>query len=238
MKQVSISKTIISVVFGLAMWGAAPALAAETDPYANIHTVSIVSKVGDSITIKTVGSTVFGNKADQSLGISDWEIDKYIEDKIAALISGRFSVQAMSPGLRSTDNIKNYVQSLPAEQRSDAYIAVVKSIAQPADSNQQISGLTIYRHNLILGGHNDSIWAPFIVSVMDSKTGKVIDYGSASLNDGRLNFVPAVADNDAANWADSPDLLTDVQKQNIRSELTHLIDTAVVHAVRRANLIQ
>ena len=223
--------------FLLVSWGNDPALAAGSDEYANIHTVTIISKIGDALAIKKVGAIAFGNKEDK-LPIPDWSIDKSVEDQVAQLISSRFMVRLADDQLRAAENVGDYVQHLPAEQRTDAYIVVGKTSRQDFESNQQITGLTVYRHELIFGAHHDYIYAAYVVSVMDSKTGKTIDYGSSSLNDSRLAADPPIAGNPEANWADDPASFTDIQKQNIQSGMTKLISATLVHAVRRAGLIQ
>lgn len=232
--------TYIAAAFA-AFWvvacGDDPALAAGLDEYADIHTVTIISKIGDVLAIKKVGSIAFGNKEDQ-LPIADWNIDKSVEDQIAQLISSRFMVRLADDQLKAAEDIKDYVQHVPAEQRTDAYIVVGKASRQDMESNQRITGLTVYRHDLIFGGHHDYIYAPYVVSVMDSKTGKTIDFGSSSLNDSRLAADPPIAGNDEANWADGPGLFTDTQKQSVKSEMAKLISATLVHAVRRAGLIQ
>ena len=80
------------VAICLAVFGSDCALAAASDPYADIHTVCVLSQIGSVLTIKTVGSTVFGNKEDQSLPIEDWKLDDLVESEIADALSGRFAV--------------------------------------------------------------------------------------------------------------------------------------------------
>ena len=226
------------VAICLAVFGSDCALAAASDPYADIHTVCVLSQIGSVLTIKTVGSTVFGNKEDQSLPIEDWKLDDLVESEIADALSGRFAVSRADAPLRSASNIRDYVGNLPAAQKADAYIVVGEGTAQAFESNQTITGLTLYRHNLILGGHNDFVYAPYVIAVMDGKTGRILDHGRASLNDGGfLTSALPFAANDEANWAETPEQFTETQRQNIRLEITQLVHTALIHALRNADLV-
>jgi hypothetical protein len=214
------------------------AYADNSTEYADIHVVGVISRIGDALTIKRVGSTVFTN-SEQSLLISDWGIDRMITGLIVEALSPRFTVKPIdATSLQSSADIKTFIQGLPPESVSDAYIVISKSQGQDLSSNQYLSGLGLYRHDLILGGHRYGIYAYYQVSVIDAKTGKIIDYGTSRLNDGGVfNSQPPFLMTEAENWSDTPDAMTETQRQAIKMEMTQLIQTSVPHTLRTANLL-
>jgi hypothetical protein len=105
-------------------------------------------------------------------------------------------------------------------------------------SNQYLEGLGLYRHDLLIGSPLDLMYAYYQVEVVDPKTKKIIDYGSSQMTDGGfLSHFPAEAHNDHANWAESPETMSDTQKENVKIQMQDLIQKSLIHALRSAKLV-
>jgi hypothetical protein len=235
---------------GVALWfsvlSCATANAADTDEYNNIHTIAVISRVGDTFNFKEVGGTVFSN-SDKSIQVPDWGIDDKIASLATEVLSSRFTVLSVRPsasspvgmsGLSATPDVMMLIHSLPPETKADAYVVIGQWTRQIPTTNQSLSGLGLYRQGKIFGGHNDWLHADYAVSVIDGKTLKQIDYGTARMNDGGYwNSLPAFVPTDEANWADTPDTLSDSQKQAIKTQLFQLLEKSLPHALVSANLV-
>jgi hypothetical protein len=214
------------------------ARAVDADEYSNIHSVAVISRVGDTFTFKEVGGTVFSN-SEKTIQIPDWGIDDKIVSLATEVLSSRFTViPAELSGLSVTADLRPLIRNLPPEKIADAYVVISELTREIPMTNQSLSGLGVFRQGKIFGGHSDWLHADYVVSVIDGKTLKQIDYGSARMNDGGVwNSVPAFVPTDESNWADDPDTLTDLQRQAIKLQLTELIEKSLPHALASANLI-
>lgn len=213
--------------------------AAGRDEYANIHSVAILSQLGDRLSLQGVGTTIFSNSFVQ-LPIADWNIDKMVQAQAADLLSPRFAVKPidasrLAPGQSPSD----FVKTLPPPDDIDAYVLIEKDIHTGilGHTAATYEGLGLFRLGMIFG-YDYQVFAAYIVTVVDAKTGKQIDYGHSALNDGGLmGDVPPWEKSDAADWADTADALNDGQKQAIRTQLEQLLKDTLPHAFKRANLL-
>src|SRR5665213_722006 len=220
------------------------AVAASADEYANIHSFGIISAIGQSISLVKIGSTVFGNDK-STLSTPDWGIDELVVHKVAELLAPRFTVQPVvvdtaplesdnSGLLRDGPDVKSFILGLPQGNGVDAYIVIRKSLVQDIwnGTNQYLWGLGIYRHHLIFGGNRDAVYAFYQVQIVDAKTGNIIDYGIPRTTDGSFLSAPQPWDSsDPANWAETPDAMTDQQKQAIKAKLLALVDISLPRAL-------
>lgn len=140
-----------------------PAEAERNNPLDQIHSIGIVSAIGDQIQAKFIGVTIFANSEEEFS--PDWGLDAYVEQKIAATLSGRFVIKPIKAGskalllkrpvlLSSGDaDLEAYVKSLPPDNGVDAYVIVRKRlVSDPFDhTNQLLWGVGVY-HHARLGG--------------------------------------------------------------------------------------
>lgn len=216
------------------------AVAVPADKYANIHTVGVISRIGDVLTLKRVGLTIFSN-SEEKLPIADWGIDKMVRDSVATEVASRFTVKDANADMAPyNETPEELIGDLSSRHDVDAYIVIVKSRAQDIarGSNQYLEGLGLYRRDLFIGSPLDLMYAYYQVEVVDSKTRKIIDYGTAQLTDGSfLSHFPAESHNDPANWSETPEAMSDAQKEAVRTQMQDLIQKSLVHALRSAKLI-
>jgi hypothetical protein len=213
--------------------------AASQDEYANIHSVAIISRVGDTMTLQNVGTTIVTNSLAQ-LPIADWNIDEAIESQAADLLSPRFAVKPIDTSkLAPGQSLSDFVKTLPPQDGIDAYVLIEKDVRTGilGHTAETYEGLGLFRLGLIFS-YDYEVFAAYIVHVVDARTGKEIDYGRAALNDGGLlGDEAAMSKSNAANWAETADALTDAQKQALRTELEQLVRDSLPHALKRTHLL-
>ena len=225
------------IALWLSVLSCATANAADTDEYLNIHTIAVISRVGDTLNFKEVGGTVFSN-SDASIQVPDWGIDGKVVSIATEVLSSRFTViPAGLSGFSNDADLRPLIRSLPPEKIADAYVVIGPSTREIPMTNQALSGLGVFRQGRIFGGHSDWIHADYVVSVIDGKTLKQIDHGTARMNDGGFwNSVPAIVPTDESNWTDTPDTLSEPQKQAIKLHVFQLLEKSLPHALASANL--
>jgi hypothetical protein len=230
--------SLLAVAFFLSALSYNLASAADTDEYENIHTVAVISRVGDTFHFQQLGMTIFSN-SDTTIQVPDWELTDKIASMATAALSSRFTVIPSGlSDISGTADLRPLIRALPPEKIADAYIVIAESKRQVPMRNFYISGLGIFRQEMLFGRHFDMLHADYLVGVLDGKTFKQIDYGTSQMKDGGfLGPIPAEVPSDESNWADDPNTLTDLQKQAIKSQLTELIEESLPHALASANLI-
>jgi hypothetical protein len=244
-----ISKVLGGAFVALAL--SLPAYAGSADEYANIHTVGVISALGDSIDWTTVGLVVFQN--DQAtLPIGDWKLDDDIAQRVAAALSPRFTVKMITTDVSALEtlqvtvmrsvspDLENFVRGLPANNGVDAYVIVSK--AQLPDtvggSNQSLWGLGVYRHPLMFGRGLFAVYADYRVNVIDARTGNQIDFGSSYSPDSS-NFRKRFAWHrmPATDYAETPQAATPKQIADIKAELFKITEDSLGIALANANLL-
>ena len=154
--------------------------------YADIHTVGVISVIGQQATLKNVGVMVFGNTED-IFNIDDWGIDDLVIKKISASLASRFAVKAVSYD-KSTfahpkhdfralqdNSMEKLVKELPNTEGVDAWIVVSPASVQDPiiGTNQYLSGLGFISHRSILHAIVGA-YAFYEIDVIDAHTGKTM----------------------------------------------------------------
>src|SRR5262249_54930673 len=110
------------------------AASADNIEYANIHSVAVISAMGDSVAMNT-----WTNSTSDSYSFrTDWNVDAQIVSEVTKALSGHFVVKSLSADseqlakiLSTTqsedydDAVKQFVRSLPKSNGVDAYVIVV-----------------------------------------------------------------------------------------------------------------
>jgi hypothetical protein len=228
-----------------------PAFAASGDEYANIHTVGVISALGDSIDWTTVGLVVFQNQK-ATLPIADWKLDDDIVQRVSAALQPRFAVKKIATDvsaleslqvtdlLISTPDLENFVRGLPASNGVDAYVIISKARLNDTvgGSNQNLWGLGVYRHPLMFGRGLFAVYADYRVIVIDARTGKQIDYGTSFAPDSSiLRQRYAWHRMPRGDYAESPQTATAQQIADIKVELFKITEDSLGIALANANLL-
>ena len=214
--------------------------------YANIHTVGIVSAIGDCLVLENVAAFV----ADGALGhldTRDWGIDDLVTKDVTAAVRDRFEVRPITyrviPKFKCESDIAGPAIDFGRENDDvDAYIVVHKWWSADfftPNSSARLVSLGLYRHRGLLLGPIVWLHAFFQIAVVDAHTQKVIDYGSAGLP-GRTIFgevPPPARQLDPAIWPDVTSQFGDEQRQYLRAEVTALVRASLIAALVRANVL-
>jgi hypothetical protein len=218
---------------------------ALNDEYARIHTIAVVSALGDEVETNTVGLLRFGN-SDYDLR-TDWKLDREVVAVSEKVLAARFTIKSINVDPQTFADIKHgifdnfwhdvgrRVSALPKENGVDAYVVVFP------DPGAQ---LTDKRHGLlVLRGDEQSATAiastNYLVGVFDAATGDRIDYGSAQFptRDAVVGFATPMANCPNAMWAEKRGQLTSDQVARMGQEFAWLIDKDIGYALASANLI-
>lgn len=218
--------------------------ATANSEYTNVHTVEVISILGEDITMRTHGPTVFGN-AEYMLH-TDWNVDGLVTQAIRSALGSQFEVKTNPEhisaflGMAALDRaeIRRKLATLTGDDRPDAYIIVTPStFATPAES---FTGLIVERAAGLLGHDDISMGAYYQIGIFDARTGGEIDYGTSQWPTRRTltGHEPPTASacsNDI--WADTAEKLTDAQRARIRQEMFSLITRSISYTLMSAGLL-
>lgn len=161
--------------------------------------LGVLSDLGDKLSVRKVGITVFGNE-DNSAAISSWGIDDLAVSTVAAAAGKRFATRRIAfpkaayealankgifEGLTLEEDIRTIVRSATASVGCDRYALIVKTSSQLGNSNQGIRGLGILEASSLVQ-HNVSVFALTAISIYDGRTYQVLHEGRASMGQSTL----------------------------------------------------
>jgi hypothetical protein len=235
-------RCLFPVLAALLLWTPIAASAANRDEYAGIHTVAVVSAIGDTLHF-TVAPRIFSLGGSESLSIASWGIDPSVAAQITQAVGTRFSVKTIpvdASAVAKCDGREQCAGAMPHTDQVDAYIVAYKAVApDPISGNGDIFGLGMYHHQGLLGMADvHSVYAIFAVAVVNARTGEVIDYGTAKLPEAHFlgehfNPIEAVPE---STWPDNPPVLTADQQATVKQTLMRLISTTLPYALHSAHL--
>lgn len=215
------------------------------DEYANVHTIGIISDLGDDVPVLKVYDRVplfelfGGSTPPNSTEIlhSGWRIDEFVESEIASALAGHFTTKTVAAGTGSfpespsyeppPDEFRRQILALPADAVG-AYVIVHRTelYVDAGPSGFDEKGLEVANFAGAFGG-GAGILANFQIGVFDAKTGDRIDYATARLM--KICKSGLLADGVAQ--------LSSLQKEAIRAELLTMIHKEVPSLLRSAGLI-
>lgn len=220
--------------------------------YDHIHTVAIVSAIGDVLEMREPGgSTGTPDGSTCHIDISGWGLDDIVTRQIAALVPPRFTVKEaaydrkafiqMGP-LSATDDVgqklKALILAMPANNGVDAYVVVHARYMGSNAQGPTIKGLGVLQSSAMMGsGKDTSAYAMYAVDVIDAKTGRRIEYALGQFGGSWLTRSEPMADVDAGLWASTPDAMTPEHKQAIRDVIVPLVSRSLPSALYAAKLI-
>lgn len=229
---------------------------ARADPYANIHSVAIVSTLGDGLLI--IQDIELAPKPDADfvlpLGL---DLDRTIEGKIKEAVAGRFAVIDSSidrAGLRNYDDtaadrqaVRAMVSRLPGPAPDMLILVQTHTIVQQGmmgTANLTIgvsfsySGVSLSRTKGLFGRYALLLSAQYAVSVIDAKTGERIGFGSALLPPtGLLDIRPdPILTCDEAIWPKLPHAPSEDETHQLRAEMMAVIAMSLPNALEVAGL--
>ena len=215
--------------------------AGANSEYANVHTVAVISVLGNQVDMPTNGVTVFGN-ADYKLDL-DLNLDAQIVQQAGAALQPQFTVKEVDPapfaGLElGTFGLPRRLPSVPKLEGLDAYVVVLPSELDPVPSAAEFRGLVV-SHGEGFGEGTTLITAQYAVVVFDAATGRRIDYGTGQYPSTRSIYghVTPLEFCDNAIRSEAADKITDEQKARVKKELSALVSRSIAYTLASAGLI-
>lgn len=223
---------------------------AEDDPYANIHTVAIVSALGDGIQLKQEGDFI-GSTAPDYVFHTGLDLDGFIIERIRDAVAVRFTVvePAIDPAL-----LQNFPLPVDAQRRllpptpsstPDAVIIVhvadleLRSPPPFISMSNLYSGISMTKTTGLFGGHSILMSAQFEVTVINTRTGATIESGTGLLPPqgvfgNRLSVPEPCSD---AIWPADPHSPSAAEARRINADLMAVIAMSLPNALRVARLV-
>ena len=226
------------LLLALAVCAAAPA-----PPQARIHSIGLITALGDTCMFERVPDSPFEWIAppDASfLEISDWGIDEHVTNAIAKSLGTHYRVQAIEIEHQDFDTWKydslaRHIRELPIPEKPvDAYLVVLRDWQSDAiaGSDHQLGGLGLYRRDLPHGGERLGVFASWRLVLADPDSGEAIVSRAVTLPDGHVPWLSA----SPALWPRTQNDLTDAQRHELRSDFVKLIDETLPRALKQIGL--
>jgi hypothetical protein len=230
--------------------GANASLAA--DRYANVHSVAIVSALGDGILLEQKADVTLNDTAPTVVFDSKLDLDGFATKLVTDAVSARFTVvdSAIDPSqIMDATAPADIVRKMMDHRNSDSAPPVDAFIVIHPDTwNVQTpiralvnsySGLSLMHIHGLFGGYDTILSIQYTVTVFDAKTGKVIDFGTANL--ATRNFLrnpKPLLFCDGKLWPDDPEHLDDARATQLRTDIMAVMARSLPIALEGANLIE
>ncbi|HEX2594530.1 MAG TPA: hypothetical protein VHL34_23710 [Rhizomicrobium sp.] len=235
----------MKALFAILLIGVLCATGAAANEYANIHVVGVISAIGDHISMTKTGITVLGNGG-YKFPTSDWGIDAMVTRQIADALAPRFTVRKIEADVSEirepddrTEEMSGFIRhALPPAGDIDAYVIVYKYRCLQACGATpfRLFGLGFSHHQPLLGLTNDKLYAFYRVAVVDARTLRTIDVGTAEF---QTRWGPASPYGDIASsaWEDEIENLTPEQQDAIKAAMMPMVQKSLSGALVNAHLV-
>jgi hypothetical protein len=248
-----LSTAIATCIFVALTSSACPALADNEKELAQVHTVAVISALGDTLHNAYIGSTAFTN-AGHEMDVADWKIDDLLATEVGKMLAARFTVvpsplprDAFLPGVDSDGDPKGakveerFMSAASGAAGTPVDMYVIVSAATNDDfvgmTNQHLFGMGLYRHHGIFGGNQDAVFASCWMTLVDGHTGKEID-GVVVLvhsSEGFFGRAPAhVRVKDL--WDDQFTLTADSRKQ-VQDSMETILRDGALYSLQRMDVL-
>lgn len=209
--------------------------AAQTAAMDKIHTVALISAIGQHFDLEYVS---FWSTKTKDLDISSWALDDFTVAELKKRLGGRFTFKdvpydrtalaAIPNGMmsNSTSKLQKYLASVPSDG-IDAFMVV-----RP---DQEYGAPGVEGLGLLAGSAypSASAWLNFEIDIVDPRTWTIIAkaYSRAQLRQGEP---PTFAGFDVPNdFAPASDLsLTDAQMKGLQAGFEHSLDVTLTETLR------
>jgi hypothetical protein len=204
----------------------------------NVHSIGVVSAIGDVFHVDKVAVMVFGNKS-SSFPIDDWGIDAAVVDDVKANLADGFTAVPITydPHTYFGKDAGDIMRALKADPQAanvDAFlIATNITFEAPPPSSQHFTGLGLWRFPGPEKRRNH-LCTYYRLSLYDAKTGRRID--THWVADKRSDWDLASRTLDPALAADTAEELTDDQKAALKTLLRSYLGETVPNTVAALHL--
>jgi hypothetical protein len=163
----------------------------QTGDYSQIHTVAVISGVGQNFRFQTAASGIFGRS--NTIDISDWKLDAFATSIIRRYLSTRFTVKDVAfdrgalfalpnggwtASSESSEALRKFMTSVSTDG-VDAFVVIRPDLVRSV-SNNGIVGLGLQRGDLPIE------WLNFEIDIIDAHTLQQIGacYARAQIREG------------------------------------------------------
>lgn len=240
--------------FGLAVLLASPATAGA-DEYANIHSVGVISGIGDAVRFRGTSYDPIPKAIGWDLAIADWKIDESVTQAITHAVAPRFIVKPIvfdrawiyrgryAPMEPLERRLQAYVRNMPASNGVDAYIIVQKDFGALSHQRQRIAlpqvaimGLQVESGAEVLAfTSKNPIYIDYTIFVVEAGTGKILDHAFAEATGGLLDESEPIIYRDNM-WANSEAEFTATQKDSLKSVIVPAVLSTLSGVLDRLGL--
>lgn len=215
---------LAGLLLGLVQIALAPHAVAR-DRYAAIHSVGVISAIGDRLAITSTGMMAVGRDK-KDMPIDDWGIDRWMVTTLSQALAARFEVKPVNVDRAAFfDCAAKCAGLLKRDSGVDAFVLVRK--VEESAFKDATSGISLHFTRAMLGKYTLTTDSDFVIEVIDAKTGKVLDYGSPDQ--------PVVIFT-ANDWPNSWEELTQAQRETLKSTITDNIEKELPVALNSASL--
>lgn len=166
----SIVVALLLLAGGCTGIGLGPPSSEASKTIAKARTVGVISAIGHKFALQKIGITVFGNEL-KEVPIDSWGIDNAVASKIAAQLSGRFTVKRIGYSGGDLDaSISDVIRKIAGSQKHDLYIVVTRGGVPYGGTNQTVVGLGMLEAGGALNPDNVYLFAITVVHVYDGRT--------------------------------------------------------------------
>jgi hypothetical protein len=199
------------------------------DQLAKIKRVAIISAIGDQLTVEEIPLLPIVVEDDFG-SIADWNIDRYISDRIAEQLKGHYEIVPVTAPINITRGNKtdfwyhdeNYTKfALPPDGdvgggKVDTFILITPGTAVVYGTSHQVHGAYL-AHHPSMSDVKYVVGAYYHIIVVDAKTGQPIK-----------NVLTGGGEKvDEALWSPKFAGLTDAQRKEIQSALRTSLDKSL-----------
>ena len=215
---------------------------ASAAKYSSIHSIAIVSHIGNEFSFERSGMTIFDNHLDHA-SLDGWALDQRFVDSLTKILSSRYVIKsepASSFSLDGCDSPSDCAKLLPRSADFDAYVVVYGSTSRGFGApGQEFNGVGLfYIHGFIRSAHT-ALHVIYGIAVIDAKTGSVIDWTGGQLSKSYFgDHPPPVMDADGSLWPETVPNLTTQQIDAIKASISQLLDDSIPSTVDALGLLQ
>src|ERR1043166_3533834 len=211
--------------------------AAKTGDYSNIHSVAIISAIGQTLTLGSVALLA----SHKDIDVSDWGLDDFVTSSLKQYLSGRYAIKdvaydraalARIPNSHFDTNSAKAVSDFLAALHPDGVDAYIVVRPDSESGAPVTAGLSI----------DTPVSAPvevanFEIDVVDAKSGLVLGHSlsQVALRSGTAPHFASIYGPAELKLSGS-DTPTETQRTKLKHEFTKLTAFALLETVRSLNL--
>jgi hypothetical protein len=213
----------------------------DKDPHKNVHTVAVLSAVGDQLELNH-RAPFFVHKLTK-IPVADWNLDREIEAKMAAVLDKRWAVKAVPADRTKLANVvidynahplQTPIDGLTQTSDVDAYVVVLKNSGPVGGLSDTVSGMGLWNMNGV-DGQNTGIFARYVIAVIDPHTLKPVWIQRGLTSPARSPEIPLVITSNA-NWPKDGGALTPDQAQRLHPAFSDIMNDSVPETMFRMAL--